>query len=726
MLPLRLQDVLSLLALALGLSIYVAFAITPSHFAVTLQTLGFEKTGLLLWKARNIRSDDFFVATALIRNVVENGFSPIDAVSPYGESFKSFVASPIHDWAMVFRPQFWGFLVLPPANALSLYFGLLGASFLLGWTLVLRRLGVDPLLAVLLVLCLLFSHIVQVWWTQRAPVVALAPWPMLIMMARWPWPLRLPLLAYATAVWLLGEFYPPAIIATGFAWVILLLAFDEDVRKPGAWRGHLLDLLALAVGAAVVAFYFRDIIPPLAQSIYPGQRHSEGGDVPHLMMWAHLFPHSASIGSSPAIPNSNECEVGVAATFLPLALLCFGDPAGLSRIFRTNKTSVIVLAGGLLAMLAWMMLPIPGRMVQFLLWDRVPPVRMLWGFGLLLTFGVGLVLARAGVRLTRARLALFCTLIVLNWLASKLVFSDPMDVVNFPSRTAMLARSFIDLAPVLGLCALGFLLLPRWTGLTRRGREFVTAMAVIDSVLAFGWFNPVQSAHAIFTHDRSPLLEAAATLRDANPRGWAAIPGIGGMSLNAFGVRALNHVLMVPDPAFFKKAFPEWPEAEVVTTFNRYAHVHPVFAATLSNPQADVARVPLFDVGTPLPVAPMQPNGAASERVKSIESVSIESADGANIRVVIKGWAPFRWITPDQRLQLSMRAGEMLSARAVRLPSLEVAKDKSDKAYATAGFGLEIILRGATPKPDDFELTARTETGRLVLLEPIPNLSPTP
>jgi hypothetical protein len=51
-------------------TLYVAAAFTPSHFSFALTQLGFEKTGLIAGTPQGIRSDDYFVATPMLRNVV--------------------------------------------------------------------------------------------------------------------------------------------------------------------------------------------------------------------------------------------------------------------------------------------------------------------------------------------------------------------------------------------------------------------------------------------------------------------------------------------------------------------------------------------------------------------------------------------------------------------------------------------------------------------------------
>ena len=110
-----------LVIMLLGVAaVYVAFALTPSHYAIGLRYLGVEDASPLLLSARPIRSDEWIVLTPLFQTAVRGGFSTINQISPYHESLKGFWALPILDWSLVFKPQLWGFWVLPPAYAYSL------------------------------------------------------------------------------------------------------------------------------------------------------------------------------------------------------------------------------------------------------------------------------------------------------------------------------------------------------------------------------------------------------------------------------------------------------------------------------------------------------------------------------------------------------------------------------------------------------------------------------
>jgi hypothetical protein len=683
--------------------LYITFALTPSHFAIALNQLGYENTGLIFGRARDIRSDDFLVATALIRNVVINGFNSVDHISPYREEFRSFIASPILDWSLIFKPQFWPFFILPAANALSFYFCFFYVSFLAGYSALLRRLGTPLGLSFVLAAMLMFSQLSQVWWTTGAPLFALAPWPFLIFLSQWRWQVRLPILAYAVTAWLFADFYPPVLIALGFAMTALIVAFaPEDFALRHLADRILPGLAAVVVGVSPVAFYFSDLIPTMMATVYPGQRISGGGSVPWPMVFAHLFPHIATVDFRPVIANSNQCEVGVVGTFLPLSVAVFGDHRSILDWLRRRRGAALVWTTALALMLAWLVLPLPAAFGQVFLWDRVPPTRLLWGFGLLLTLGLGLVASDIDWRITRTRLEIFAIVVVAAWIVSKVFLVDPASEAGALSTRRALATGLLDLLILLpvGLTAVGLLAFPnRTVSVWMRAHlgTLLVCACMIEVVLTFGRFNPIQSAHAIFTRETSPFLDAVGAIGRANPSGWAAIPGVYGESINAFGVTALNHVLMQPDLAFFRKLYPAMPKSEFNAIFNRYMHVVPGFEPRAFSPQGDVVQVPIFDVGTPLAIEPARPEADFDPASGHIDSVEAKDAAAGTTRVVLQGWAPFRGVSPIQALIVSFPGGDLISVRAIRLPRIDVGLSLGDHAFDTAGFAIEAIVRPIHP-----------------------------
>jgi hypothetical protein len=671
--------------------LYVTAAFTPSHFSIALAQLGFKTTGLIAGTAQGIRSDDFFVATPLLRNVVENSFGPIDMISPYRESFRSFIATPLWDWSLIFKPQLWGFFILSPAYALSLYFFFFYAAFFLGYTLLSRRFEVPHALSVIFSLLLLSSQLPQVWWTQNAPIYAFAPWPLLVFLSHGPWFLRVPGIAYTVAVWLFGELYPPPIIGNAFAWIILVLAFAREELAPHNWLRRLAPaLLGLAIGIGTVWLYFIDLIPIMQNTIYPGQRISSGGGVSWLMILAHAFPNITTLEYQPILTDTNVCEIGVVGSYFPLIFFMFADYGSLLVWLKQNRTSAIIWGAGLALMLSWMVLPLPATVGIPFLWHRVPGIRMLWGFGLLLTFGLAIVACHIKWKLNKLRIGVFTIFVLVVWFVSKTILIEEGTAASAIETSRALQIGFADLVVLvpIAITALIHYLRPLWT---RPRLHIALALSALFSlVLTFGRFNPIQSAHAIFTHDKTRFLEAAAIMQRANPKGWLAIPGGFGQTLNAFGISAINHTLLQPQLSFFRGLYPNMPDEEFNQIFNRYANVLVDFEAYPSVPRPDVVSLPIFDVGTPVSVERLEGASIFTPRGGEVVKVVSTRINYWNWRVVVIGWAPFAGIDHRQKLGVAIADGFVVSARAVRLISTSVGDAVSNRSYDTAGFALEI------------------------------------
>lgn len=565
--------------------LYVLLALTPSHYAMGLKYLGADMHPLL-GSARPIRSDEWIVMTPLFQTAVRGGFSTTNMISPYHETLKGFFALPIWDWSLLFKPQLWGFWLLPPAYAYSLYFAMLWASFLAGYTILLRQLGAPLWIAALGSLALFFSHYVQVWWTSNAPTFAFAPWPLIVFLLpiRPLW--KLPLLFWTSALWVFSYVYPPFLITAPFAMAILLLAFRRDALS---WAHTLVGGVALAALGAAFYLYFGDLIEIMQATVYPGQRISVGGGVPWPKLLAHLLPFFNTLRFAPLLPGSNDCEIAVVSTLLPLAGISFVRYRSIIPYVRTNFLALGIVIVGLAMMLAWMWLPIPPRAGQFLLWTKVPPHRMLWAFGLLFTLAVILIASKLQFELTRERFLLFSLSLIAAWLVSKIGLTDGGDITV---RQALGRTWWFDLFPILPFGVAAVVCLRSRFGDQGTVRA-IFAAAAVSGAATFGSFNPLQPAFPIFNLPRTPFLAAKREEAKRNPNGWLVIPGGYGALFSGAGIPAINHTLTTPQLEFFRKVFPNMPADQFNQVFNRYAHIHPQPGDKLYSPQADVIVVPI-------------------------------------------------------------------------------------------------------------------------------------
>ena len=677
-----------LLAMLALFVVYVANGWTPSHYGEAARMLGIADAGPVLGTSRPIRSDEWAVATPYFQIAVASGLGARDEVSPFKEPLKAFFALPSRDWSMVFKPDLWGFLVLDPAHAFSLHYALLAAGMLVGFAVLLRQLGCTPGFALVASALLFLSQFVQVWWSSDAPVFAFAPWPVVAFLWRGPWWARLPAIAYAVAAWLIGELYPPFIVAAGLAFGILVVAFRPDALRPARL---LTGVLAAGLGVAVAWIHFADLVAIMSATAYPGRRLADGGGVHLLQILAHLAPNLVTGHYEPlGLWPSNACEIGVVGSLLPLAGLVFCDHRALAAWVRAHPWAVTVWTLGLLLILAWMTLPIPAHLAPGL--NLSPPARMLWGFGLAWLLGLAVMLSAVPWILTPLRLAIFMAAVLGAWAWSKLLLTDsPIPAGRF------------DLAVVFVLVPL--LLIRTWRPDWLPARRLILLTTVLTAAITFGRFNPVQPAKPIFAHRTSPVLETFKAYAQANPRGWVVAPGMYGSVINGAGVPAINHTLLRPQLTTFRGFYPQLGAPAFNDAFNRYEHLQPGMETTPTVVQPDLVALPLDPFAIPLPVAlgAARPAGAAPAGPNApaghVDQVQATRIDRLHWQVTVMGWSPWSGVTAGQSLQaaISPAVGKLVGGHAFRLPRPDVMTMLHDPKGFADGFGARLEVETAQP-----------------------------
>ncbi|MDH1660430.1 DUF3292 domain-containing protein [Stenotrophomonas sp. GD03777] len=541
--------------------VYVALALTPSSYSLAFERLGLEPLQPLLGTARSIRSDEWMVYTPYVQIAVANDFGQVNAHSPYHESLRTFQALPLLDWGLLFKPYHWAFFVLPPANAYSFFFAFMAVAFLSGWTTFLRQLQLPLLPALLIASTLFFSPFVQVWWSSNAGAFALAPWVAVAWLGignRW---LRIMAGAYALSAWLVAATYPPFTIGSLLTMGLLVLAFRRETLS----FPRLLDAVAAGLLSLAVFFgYFHEIIQVARDTVYPGQRASAGGGVSLITLLAHLFPNlmTYKFAPLPSFRTSNECEIAVLGSLLPLFTLVLADGVRFRSWARSNRRALWILAAGLLMVACWMFLPVPVLIGKLTGLSLVPPIRALLAFGLLLNIGCAIILVRCGVLIQPRRVLLLAGLLALGS-AAKYLFGD--------DGFHQLYSSY-DTVPYLCLAALAIVASrPRCS---KHAPTLVLATAALANLLGNGLFNPVQPAGPIFSIDRQAVLQAQqARGARSNADGALVATGSFGGLLPGAGIPAVNHVLYLPQMKYFRRYFPTMPDSDFNFTFNRYHHV---------------------------------------------------------------------------------------------------------------------------------------------------------
>lgn len=651
-------------------AIYVGNAWTPSSYAITLHVLGIEEVKPALGTPRDSRSDEFFVQTPHFQIAVKSGLSDTDQVSPYRETLRNFMALPIKDWSAIFKPTLWGFLILPPAFAYSLYFFLLAAACFWGWHQFLRLLGASFAIALAGSVLICYSQMFQVWWSTIAPTFALAPWVGIAYLSARSETLRFTYVFAAAAVWLFALLYPPFIYAEALTLATAIAAFRRDTLR---LRSLAIAACAIALAAGLVFFYLHDTIEVMRNSVYPGRRSLNGGGTPWSQVFTTIFPHFNTIGFDPrplAPETRNECETGVVGSFLAILVLSFAEFESFRRYWRNHKRSVLLVVIVLALMLAWILAPIPSSIGHLLLLDMVPPTRMLLGFGLLFHVALLVAVGSFSYRITATRLLAFISVVVAIYIVRK---------SGLP--WSVLKNTWFDVAIFLSLA---IVLTCRSMIKARNNATTAASLVVaagIANLITFGTFNPLQSAHPIFAERTDGIVGDLRELQKWDDRELVYMRGWSGSALAGLGIRAVNGTLMSPQTTHFSKEFPDIAADEREQIFNRYGHVTPRFIPAPSA-KGDQIYVPIQHYARNSRLRHMDMSTITNEG-GTVSTYAVLRADDGRFYIEITGWAPFHGVDASQALIFE---GNADAIGATREPRLDVAEATGDPSLRLSGF----------------------------------------
>jgi len=653
---------------------YVLLYLTPSSYGYVLTQLGMQGQGLFFGIPQAIRSDEWAVWTPYMQSLVNNGFQRFNALSLYHEDFRNFNALPIYDWSLFFKPQYWAFLVLEPARAFSFAHGFVIAAFLIGWQQLFEQLlkpylYATKLVFILFAFLLYFSGFVQGWWTTLGPVLAFFPWLMIVLFS---WTKNSVgyylLLTYVATTWLLSQLYPPVIISCAYVGLFLIAAFQPTFfRSP---LRILLSLLACVLAIVIVAYYFKDVIPVMMATVYPGQRISTGGEVPWFLWLASFVPYITHSYLEPL--RSNICEAGTVSSLLSVLTLCFLD---YKKITIKNSWEIRVLFICVLLFSLWMLLPIPHLIGKIFLLCMIPGARLLFALGVLVN-GIALVmLLKYGVHFSYKRGLVYSGLLLLIWNVP-VIYSD----------IAFFQKSALELISLPIIMAVIFLVKKQSLSHINAVNTLVFTACLIN-VLYFIGFNPLQSAQPIFSAKQSPIVSQLHALEKKDTRGWLITSDFNGAVLNGLGLKSFTHTLIQPRLAFFRTLFPALPEAYFNYIFNRYAHIVIYDGEKIRLPSSDLIWIPSTKIG-----------GKASKkewRVVQMKEAVPALSGGSLGRIIIRGnqLIVSGWLMSEVHhfaSNLEIKKEQVLSA--VKFARPDVAKALDDVNLLFSGFNIVILL----------------------------------
>lgn len=421
-------------AVLLGLLVLVGLNLNGSSISA-LEPGGAHGPSVLAGQARAVRGDEFLLATPLAVSAARQGF-PDRQWTGLVDAPQLALAhgAPTGQWLEVFKPQDWGYLALGAARGLAWHWWLPYASSLIGLFVLLTGIGTRTRLAAVLAVLGTVSPY-DAWWSAPSPglfvgfAALMATCAVRALRARWAagsltWGLLGGLAAAAFALAL----YPPWQISLALLLVGLVAGQIRDLRAGGRRVAAAVTGFAATAVPPVAAWLIgnADAIAATAQTIYPGQRRSDGGGLP--LAWLLDAPLNPLLSGATGLtmratvdqPAANFSETS--ATWLPLPVLGLAvallavvflrggkgrsTPATTIRVRGAGRTppqagggTLVGVVAVMAVLLVWALVPVPAAVGRVLLLDRAPGGRMPLALGV----GAVVLLAIGATHLPAAR-----------------------------------------------------------------------------------------------------------------------------------------------------------------------------------------------------------------------------------------------------------------------------------------------------------------------------------
>ena len=548
-------DIFFLALLLLLGSIYISQAWSPSSYGHVLSKIGIADNGVIWGHPRAIRSDEWSVTTPLTQVTVRNDFNPINKTSYYQENLRINYGLPLHDWGIIFKPSMWLYGFIDPAYAYSFYYWFNLCAFIIGYALLFRKFGIEPLDSYLVSMGIFFTGFVQFFWNSNATLLSYVPFLILLSTSRTNHLLKLTLLTWTGTAWLIGNFYPPIFISCALISLFILLAYDNHEFK---WSNIFVVLAGSLLACTLSVTYLWEYLLATINTSYPGQRTSVSGYYPLHLYLTQFWPTALfNQDYEPAVTYTNITGIGVIGQlwlfYLPFLLRW--NKSSISKLVK-DKTFLYLFSGYLITV-AWMMLSVPEIFAKISLLNRVPPERMIFASGLLLC--VFILYLYKSVGLNSGSVFFRICLSTFFYCIGIFIY-----FIFFPSKTS---QDYITLdVTLIALTITVFLLASRFTSI-------LTALlfaSLVSNLYAFGRFNPIQSAIPIFEQRHTLFYQTLD--KHINSDGTLTVqhPELIGATLNGMGYRAVAHLNAYPQRALWTDRTLSEEDHRLL---NRYAHI---------------------------------------------------------------------------------------------------------------------------------------------------------
>ena len=296
--------VIALLILVIG----TALELSGSSIAEWQKFIGGSENGTIFGTSRIMRSDDIFVWTPFAFSQYYGGNDAFSSVSHIIRGTSTNVSIvygvPSFSLATIFRPMYWGYLILDPAKGLSYMWIFRQLLMLLGtFELAMIITKKDKWLSFAASVLISYSSIVQ-WWfntSQQADVITFG---CCIVVCFYYFFLTTKLwkkILYAIGLYItvggyILIFYPASQIPIGFIIIVLSVFLLVDDKEKITFSAKndvpliIITVCALAGCIGYIIYSSWDVIVTTLNTSYPGQRVScGGGEISVLFRYPELI-----------------------------------------------------------------------------------------------------------------------------------------------------------------------------------------------------------------------------------------------------------------------------------------------------------------------------------------------------------------------------------------------------------------------------------------------------
>ncbi len=555
---------------AVIVALLVIFDISGSSIHEIANYTQFDVDGVLLGVSRSIRSDEYALNTLYAFSQAEEGFPYFSEVIR-GDTTDTFIVygQPVWDFAVLFRPFHWGYLLFGASRGLSFFwwarlFALLLVSFEIGMLITKKNRALSLAFSLLIG----FSPLIQWWFAINGLVEMLVFGFLAVLMVYhymnttkyWKRILFALVTVECGCAFVLTLYpawiVPIAYIMGGFVlWVILTNRkhCKFQAKKDLPIIAMFVVLLALCLG--YVFLKSKDAILLTLNSVYPGQRENiEIYPISSLYKYlTNLFTPIYDVADT--IPSTNIAEIAQFFSFFPLGLIL--SIYSMIRRKKADSLSIILIViSAIMGIACFVSLPSFLKtitLMNFSTCDRILPILML--AQLILLFRAVYWLGKP-IRWYFALPAAILMGLFLAWQA-----------YEFSSDYFLPWRLFVIgllVAVVTILC------------LTMQGRKWLQHIFVaVVAILCFFsgvLVNPVQKGTAELTEN--PIIEAISQVVEQDSDGLWIVDTLTSPYTNlpiVAGAPTINSTNVYPNLERWYLLDPDHSDEDI---YNRYAHIN--------------------------------------------------------------------------------------------------------------------------------------------------------